>query len=106
MKNLFQCHSPQETVIFKQNRILKLEDIHRLYIAVYMYKILKMNLYPSLQVDLGLEYPEHTYSTRTRNDPRHPLSRVTALRINYKYQCVKIWNFLPNSIREQNSTKI
>ena len=53
------------------------EDVHRLCMGVYMYKILRMNLYPSLLVYLGLEYPEHTYSTysptRARNDPRLPL---------------------------------
>ena len=59
-----------------------------------------MNLYPSLQVNLDLEYPDHDHNTRAGNDPRIPFPRVSALRINFKYQCVKIWNELPHYIKE------
>ena len=100
VRNLFKRFCSQGSCIFKEVGILKLDDVHRLYVGAYMFKVLKMNLYPSLQVNLDLKYPDHDHNTRAGNDPRIPFPRVSALRINFKYQCVKIWNELPHYIKD------
>ena len=39
-------------------------------------------------------------NSHTGNDPRIPFPRFSALRINFKYQCRKIWNELPHYITD------
>ena len=84
-------------------KILKLADIHKLYVSVYMYKILKMNLFPTLQLNLDIQTAVHSYDTRHRDDFILPFPRVDALKINFKYQYVKIWNMIPENIKSCNS---
>ena len=87
-------------------KILKLVDIHKFYVAVYMFKVLKMNLYPTLQMNLDVNTASHSYNTRHRDDLILPFPRVAALRINFKYQCANIWNDIPDNIKACSSFKI
>ena len=105
MKNLFTKFS-HGTCVYKSMKILKLADIHRLHVGLYMYKVIRMNICPTLQSNLALRYPQHGYGTRNRNDPIIPFPRVNCVKINYKYQSVKIWNEIPVFIRDSNSIGI
>ena len=93
------------TCVFKQLKILKLEDIHRLYASIYMYKVIKLNECPTLQNNLNLNYPQHRYPTRHQNDPIVPLPRVASVRINFKYQCTQIWREIPAQIKSISGLK-
>ena len=103
VKNLFGNFVPQNTDIYKRLRILKIEDVHKLYIGIYMYKIMRLGECPTLRSNLDLRYPEHTYDTRSRNNLVLPFPRVDSLRISYKYQCNQIWNQIPDHIKGKNS---
>ena len=105
-KNLFSPFHPRVTCIFKEMKILKLADIHSLYIGIYMFKVIKLNQVPTLQVNLDLEYPNHNYETRNRDDPRCPYPRVLPIKLSFKYQCVDIWNKIPDNIKETKSLNI
>ena len=104
-KNLFAKFS-RGTCIFKSMKILKLPDIHRLHVGLYMYRVVRMNACPTLQLNLDLKYPQHNYGTRNRNDPIVPFPRVDCIKINFQYQTIKIWNDLPPVIRDSNSLGI
>ena len=41
-------------------------------------------------------HPDHSHSTRYTSNLVVPFPRVNTVKINYKYQFVKIWNNLPN----------
>ena len=99
VKNLFSEFCHPDVCIFKDMKLLKLKDIHKLYVGVYMFKVIKLNKCPTLQVNLDLKYPQHDYFTRTYDNPIVSFPRVTSLRINFKYQCSKIWNDIPENIK-------
>ena len=106
VKNLFSPFHPRATCIFKEMKILKLTDIHSLYIGIYMFKVLKLNEVPTLQVNLDLKYPVHDYETRNRDNPLRPCPHVLSIKLGFKYQCIDIWNKIPDNIKETNSLNI
>ena len=83
--------------------ILKLKDLHSFYAGIYMFKILKLNQCPTAQANLNLNFYEHGYDTRNRNNPITPFPRVNAVRINYNFQFVESWNNIPDDIKSLNS---
>ena len=101
-KNLFAKFS-HGVCVYKSMKVLKLPDIHRLHVGLYMYKVVRMNACPTLQLNLDLRYPQHDYGTRNRNNPIVPFPRVDSIKINFQYQCTKIWSELPPDIRDSNS---
>ena len=105
VKNLFSPFCNKNICIFKQTNLLKLKDIHVLYMGIYMYKILNQNLCPTLQSNLDLIYPNHNHDTRGRENLVLPFPRVETLRINFKYQCNDIWNKIPSEIKSSKSLK-
>ena len=106
VKNIFGSYASTDGCLFKNTEILKVADIHRFCIGVYMYKIVKMNINPTLQVNLDLKFPSHEHGTRNFNDLILPFPRIESIRINYKYQCTKIWNCIPVLIKEQPNLKM
>ena len=104
--NIFSRFYPQTRNIHRDARILKLADIHRFSMAIYMFKSIRLNMYPSLESNLSLRYPDHAHNTRFRYEPVLPFPRVTTLRINYKYQGVKVWNSLPNQLRDMETLNL
>lgn len=105
MKNLFKDFHPNASCLFKSMHILKLNDIHKLYASIYMFKVLKLNLMPTVQENLNLNFPNHEHYLRNYNDPRVPLPRVASIRLNYKHQCISIWNSLPENMKAIESFK-
>ena len=107
IRNIFhKYHREYTTCIFKTHKMLKLPDIHTLYIGIYMYKINKLNRCPTLNSNLNLSYPSHDYETRRRNDLVLPFPRIETLRQNYKYQCSNIWNEIPMHIRDSRTLSV
>ena len=64
-----------------------------------------MNECPTLISDLNLKFRDHSHSTRYRNNMVVPFPRVNVVKINYKYQFVKIWNDLPNQLEYISSLR-
>ena len=103
VENLFSKFVSPNCCVFKAVRILKLADIHKYNVGVYMFKIIKLQSCPTLQSNLRLEYPQYNYNTRHREEVSTPFPRINVSIVNYKYQCSKIWNSLPMSIRSASS---
>ena len=60
---------------------------------------------PTVQENLNLNFPNHEHYLRNYNDPRVPLPRVASIRLNYKHQCISIWNSLPENMKAIESFK-
>ena len=106
VKNLFKKFYPDdESCLFKQMSLLKLKDIYRLRVCVYVYRVIKLNQFPSLQGALDLREQSHSYATRVTEQFVVSFPRVEAVRMSFKYQFVKIWNTLPNYIKTLESLK-
>ena len=73
--------------------------------ASYMYSVLKHGKYPTLRSTLDVSYPDHEYSTRSRNNLILPFPRIEAVRMNFKYQFIKVWSELPENIKSQRTSR-
>ena len=104
--NLFRKFYPGTGCIFKSVKILKLLDIHKFHACVYMFKIIKLNLCPTVSENLRLRYPPHDHSTRNRNNLIPPFPRINTIKFNYEYQFITIWNNIPETIRDSRSVGI
>ena len=91
---------------FKVFRILKLVDIYKLRVAVYMYQVIRLNEHPTLRRDLNVQYPQHAYNTRFSGLPQLPAPRIETYRMNFKYQFVKIWNEIAPGTQTSSSLRI
>ena len=103
VKNLFSKFFINCRCIFRETRILKIDDIYKLTAATYMYSILKHNKYPTLRSSLDMSYPSHNYHTRNNTDMLLPYPRVEAIRMNFRYQFVKVWRRIPEYIKCQRT---
>ena len=95
---------PPNCCVFKAVGILKLPDLHKYNIGLYMLKIFKYQFCLTLQSHLRLEYLQYQYNTRHREEVSTPLLRLNVSIVIYKYQCSKIWNSLSVSIRSASSS--
>ena len=104
LKNIFRGTRTNDSV-FVEHEILKLQDVYKFYVGVYMYKVIVLESCPSLASNLSLRYPDHRYSTRSRNNLIPSFPRIEALRQNYIHQFSKIWNEIPNEIKQSRSLR-
>lgn len=106
VKNLFSKFFNDNICIFKANSILKLIDIYKMRVAVYIFKVLKLGSYPELFNDLNFRTNNHLYNTRNIDNLLLPFPRVENIRINYNYMFPHIWNEIPNHIKELGNLRI
>ena len=66
-----------------------------------MFKILKLDMYPSMKAGLNLSIPDHPYQTRNRQEFNPVFPRVESIRMSYKYQFVKLWNELSPELKSK-----
>ena len=85
--------------LFKNNSILKLFDINKLQIAIYMYKLQHNN---HNRTNTTLQ-PQHNYPTRTRNNLIIPAHNLTIYQHSLSYLGPKIWNAFPQEIKTKQS---
>ena len=78
---------------------IKIDQIYQLDVGSYMYSILKQRKYPMLRPCLCISYPSHKYLARRNNEMLLPFPRVEAIRMNFKYQFVKVWLEVPEYIK-------
>ena len=76
---------------FKYMCILKLEDIYNLQLGKYM--LINQNTF-------NLVSRVHSHDTRSRNNLALPLYNLTHTQKFCKYRGIKLWNTLPNNIKE------
>ena len=83
--------------LFRQTRILKLDDIVKFSIATFMYKN---------KIDSQRLLPTHTHNTRQRQNLSLPTHRLTKFQHSMTYQGPVVWNSIPNYIQDSPSLNI
>ena len=102
VKNLFGRYHVDSECIFVCTKILKLPDVYRLKVAIYVFRILKYRMFKSVADSISLELPSHRYPISTWSNFVLTFPRTNAIKINNKYQFIKIWNSIPLRIVELN----
>ena len=78
--------------LYYRTGILKISDIHKIFLAIYVYKN-KNNL----------SHPTYSYNTRHRNDPLISFHRLTLSRHSVSYSAPSLWFSIPNEIKNSHS---
>ena len=76
VKNLFGVYYDAGECIFRCAGLLKFSDIYKLLVSIYMYKIIQMNMFPTLKNSLSLSTPNHPYPTRNQDSFILPFPHV------------------------------
>ena len=71
--------------LFNLTGIMKLDLVYLFKVASLMYKVVKLNKYPTLRGDLDLRFPPHLYNTRRNDSFILPFFRTEAIRSNFNY---------------------
>ena len=91
--------------IHKSLGILKLEDVYKLSISTYMYKIVQCGEVECIGNSLQLTLPSHSYSTRNRNLYIVPFPRKMRFKKIFHYQFIFAWNDVPAEIKSVRTVK-
>ena len=79
--------------LFYSNSILKLIDIHKLQLALYIFKL----------DDRSLFYSSHNHNTRNNSNLVPQFSRLTLTRSSVFFSGINFWNELPHEIKSSLS---
>ena len=88
--------------LFKQLKILKVEDLYAYHTHVFMYKTFVLDKYPVIKNSILENQVNHNHDTRT-NNLRLPYCRIRKGTQNLCYQLSKYWNQLPASVKMKES---
>ena len=88
--------------LFRQLKILRLEELFSYHAQLFMYKTLVQDRYPSFKRSILDNQTNHNYSTRD-NGLRLPYCRTMKCKQNLSYQATKNWNSLPPTIKDSVS---
>ena len=69
-----------------------------------MYKMLNEGS-ESLAATIRIESAGHSHDTRNRNRLLPPFPRVEAIRRNYQYRFIDVWNSIPDEIRNSRNLR-
>ena len=83
-----------------------MEDVYRLKVALYMYRLVNTSEILPLRSIIELEYPSHFFNTRLRDNLIAPFPRTESIRMNFRHQFIKIWNSVPTHIKSSNSLRL
>ena len=76
--------------LFLQAKILKVQDVHKYMLGIYMYKKKLNNSLPAVQ---------HSYNTRGSSVVPSAFQRLTVTQQSVEYSGPKLWNSLPLNVR-------
>ena len=82
--------------LFFENKILKLYDIHKLQLAIYVYKLDSRDIY----------LRTHDHHTRNRTDLVPSYARLTSTQKSVSFSAISFWNTLPDHIKTSQSLPI
>ena len=106
VRNLFARFYRSAGCLFGAAGVLKLKDVYRERVCMYMHKMVHGGEHAALKNSLNLALPDHGYETRTASTSLVlPFPRVEAVRMNYTYQFINVWNGISTSIREETRVK-
>ena len=84
---------------FAGSSILKLVDLYKYRIGIYMHRILFSSLDSNFKNALRPLAESHSYNTRNINSFELPLYRKSMTQFSVHYVAVKLWNDLPIELR-------
>ena len=87
-------------ILFKRLKILKLNDLYKLQILMYMYKTIESQYDSKLLAVLTYQTEIHHYNTRNANMFRLPFYTKTMSRFSLQYQGPSLWNELPLKVKD------
>ena len=106
IENLFSRHFPNSRCLNYDAQILRMDDVYRMRVGIYMYRVVMLGECPDLRANLDLRLPDHEYSTRSAGELMLPLPRTEVIRLNLRYQFINVWRSIPHLIRESASITI
>ena len=90
--------------LFTKLKILKLEDIHELQIAKYMYALNNGTLPKALINMFTMNNEIHTHNTRNRYNPHVTTRRTIATSKTIRHKGPVVWYTIPNHIKKDKRT--
>ena len=99
----FLPYNDHTSLHFKANNMLRLDDLHRFRVCIYLFKTLNSNFDSDLLSDLFSYSQLHSYSTRAASKLVIPKFNRTKSQFHISYTGVKFWNSLPDNIVTCNS---
>ena len=95
--------SDHTNLYFCTSKILKLSDLHKFHVCLYMFKTFKLDFDPSLLSVLNSHVNEHSHYTRNSTNLPIPLFSSSKSQNSIVYTGSKFWNSLPSYIVSSNS---
>ena len=89
--------------LFKSSKLLKLEQIHTLSCAKFIYNCYRSITYANFRSRLIQNSEIHSYNTRISSNLRTPFERLDSGRDSFLVKGIDIWNKLPDYIKKANS---
>ena len=89
--------------LFKSTKLLKLEQIHTLSCAKFIFNCYKSDTYSNFRVRLILNSQIHEYNTRINSQLRAPFERLDSGLNSFFTKGIKIWNKIPCDIKSANN---
>ena len=89
--------------LFKSTKLLKLNQIHEINCAIFLYKCFNYKTYYNFKMTMITNSQIHHYNTRRRDDLRTPFQRLQLGVNSFITTGIKIWNVIPIKIKHANS---
>ena len=89
--------------LFESTKLMKLEQIHILNCAKFIFNCYKKDIYTKFKARLILNSQIHQYNTRISSNLRTPFERLDSGINSFFIKGINIWNKLPHNIKLANS---
>ena len=90
---------------FGSLKILKLLDLHKYHVCIYIFKTMHFNFDSSLLSVLNSRSSIHSHLTRNSSNLSLPLYSLSKSQYSIVYVGIKFWNSLPSNVMSSNSVQ-
>ena len=89
--------------LFKETKLLKIEQIFKLNCAQFIYKCYNTNLFNDFRSELITHREIHNYNTRGSSQLRLPFTSLKKCQQSFFHVGINLWNEIPITIKQANS---
>ncbi len=89
--------------LFKETKLLKIEQIFKLNCAQFIYKCYNTNLFNDFRSELITHREIHNYNTRGSSQLRLPFTGLKKCQQSFFHVGINLWNEIPITIKQANS---
>ena len=86
-------------VVYKRQALLQVTDLYKLKAILAVYEVLNNGALSFLYDNLQQQLQNHVYNTRNSQNFRLPFPRSRAIKLNFMYKAILLWNNLPFELR-------